>query len=88
MVLELNTIKYKPISIQSQHIVAIIKDSDEHGNNIYNNIDMSEYMSSYTMINNDDNSIDICFYNNKIIRLNVKLIRNIDSGEEFVKLDV
>ena len=49
---------------------------------------MSEYMSSYTMINNDDNSIDICFYNNKIIRLNVKLIRNIDSGEEFVKLDV
>ena len=34
MVLELNTIKYKPISIQSQHIVAIIKDSDEHGNDV------------------------------------------------------
>lgn len=31
MVLELNTIKYKPISIQSQHIVAIAGDSDEHG---------------------------------------------------------
>ena len=61
---------------------------DEHGNNIYNNIDMSEYMSSYTMINNDDNSIDICFYNNKIIRLNVKLIKNADLSEELVKLDV
>ena len=42
---------------------------DEHGNNIYNNIDMSEYMSSYTMINNDDNSIDICFYNNKTLQI-------------------
>ena len=61
---------------------------DEHGNNIYNNIDMTEYASSYTMTNNDDNSIDICFYNDKIIRLNVKLIRNIDSKEEFIKLNV
>ena len=31
MVLELNTIKYSSISIQSQHIVAIAGDSDEHG---------------------------------------------------------
>lgn len=61
---------------------------DEHGNNIYNNIDMAEYASSYTMTNNDDNSMDICFYNDKIIRLNVKLIRNIDSKEEFIKLNV
>lgn len=61
---------------------------DEHGNNIYNDIDMSEYMSSYNMIKYDDNAIDICFYNNKIIRLNVKLIRNADSEKEIIKLDV
>lgn len=61
---------------------------DEHGNNIYNKIDMSEYMSSYNMIENEDNSIDICFYNNKIIRLNVKLIKNIDGSEKLIKLDV
>ena len=31
MVLELNTTKYTPIAIQSQHIVAITSDYDEHG---------------------------------------------------------
>lgn len=31
MILELNTTKYSSISIQSQHIVAIVGDSDEHG---------------------------------------------------------
>lgn len=31
MILELNTTKYSSISIQSQHIVAITGDSDEHG---------------------------------------------------------
>lgn len=31
MILELSTIKYSSISIQSQHIVAIAGDSDEHG---------------------------------------------------------
>lgn len=31
MILELNTTKYSSISIQSQHIVAIAGDSDEHG---------------------------------------------------------
>lgn len=34
MVIELKTTKYKSIAIHTQHIVAIIKDSDEHGNNI------------------------------------------------------
>ena len=31
MILELSTTKYSSISIQSQHIVAIAGDSDEHG---------------------------------------------------------
>lgn len=31
MILELSTTKYSSISIQSQHIVAIAEDSDEHG---------------------------------------------------------
>ena len=31
MILELNTTRYTPIAIQSQHIVAITSDSDEHG---------------------------------------------------------
>ena len=31
MILELNTTRYTPIAIQSQHIVAITRDSDEHG---------------------------------------------------------
>ena len=31
MILELNTTKYSSISIQSQHIVAIASDYDEHG---------------------------------------------------------
>ena len=31
LLLELNTTKYTPIAIQSQHIVAITSDYDEHG---------------------------------------------------------
>ena len=31
MILELNTTRYTPIAIQSQHTVAITSDSDEHG---------------------------------------------------------
>lgn len=61
---------------------------DEQGHNIYNKIDMSEYMSNYDIKENTDKSIDICFYNNKIIRLNVKLIRNDNKEEEYIKLDV
>ena len=34
MILELNTTKYTSIAIQSQHIVAITEDHDEHGYDI------------------------------------------------------
>ena len=61
---------------------------DEHGNNIYNKIDMAEYIASYDITENSDNSADICFYNNKIICLNVKLIKNSDNSIEYLKLKV
>lgn len=55
---------------------------DENGNNVYNNIDMSSFKSSYNMTTNDDNSIDIQFHNKNIIKVHVKLIKNSDSSTE------
>ncbi len=52
---------------------------DENGNSIYNKIDMKDVMSTYTMTDNSDGSSDICFYNDKIIKVNVKLIKTSDS---------
>ena len=56
MVLELNTIKYKPISIQSQHIVAIIKDADEHGNDVCRIYDIAG--NRFSVINKYEEILD------------------------------
>ena len=61
---------------------------DEKGNNIYNNIDMSSFTSTYDMETNSDNSIDIKFHNRNIIKIHVKLIKNSDSSVEHRVLNV
>ena len=61
---------------------------DENGNNIYNNIDMSTFKSTYDMETNSDNSIDIKFHNKNIIKIHVKLIKNSDASVEHRVLNV
>ena len=53
---------------------------DDNGASIYNKIDMKDILSDYNMIDNEDGSSDICFYNNKIIKVNVKLIKTADAS--------
>ena len=61
---------------------------DEHNNHIYNSINMSDCMFTYNMTTNEDDSVDICFHNKNIIKINVKMIRSVDSEEEHVSLIV
>ena len=47
---------------------------DEHGESIYNNIDLSNYDDQYVINENSDGSIDYKFYDKHIVKIICKLV--------------